>query len=352
MKIAFYIIVLSVPIWMTGCSETHLEKAGSSAQKSHEQFKRKINGADLEMPNKELCATSFEQLSSMNVSWVGVIPYGYTRKNDSKVNYDHPHQWWGEQSKGVIKTIQLAREKRFKIMLKPHVWISGEGWPGEFTCDTEREWENWEQSYYDYIMRFATIAASFDVEIFCVGTEYRIAVRERVDFWNDLISDVREVYDGKITYAANWDNYANVAFWNKLDVVGIDAYFPITNTKHPQSKALKSGFKKLARRLHAFSDSCHRQILFTEYGFRSLDYSTSGYYKYQVEELSTNTELQAEAYRAFLSTFWNKEWITGGFFWKYQFKSRSALGGLENNNYTPQYKPAQKVLSNHYNRGK
>jgi hypothetical protein len=79
-----------------------------------------------------------------------------------------------------------------------------------------------------------------------------------------------------------------------------------------------------------------------------LDYSTSGYYKYQVDELDTNPELQADAYETFLATFWSKPWIKGGFFWKYQFRTESELGGLENNKYTPQYKPAQEVVSRYY----
>lgn len=335
------------------CKEDNNDKPVRSKQeKVTEQVHAKINGADLEMPDKELATSSFKKLNAMNVNWVGIIPYGYTRKNSSSVNYNYPFQWWGEKTAGVIKTIQLAKEKGLKIMLKPHVWVSGEGWPGEFTCDTEKEWEIWEHSYRDYILTFAKIADSMDVAVFCIGTEYRLSVRERSDFWVELIDAVRKVYSNKITYAANWDNYEKVSFWHKLDYVGIDAYFPITERKHPTSDELKIGFEKLANRLKKFSDSCQKKILFTEYGFRSLDYSTSGYYKHQVEELSSNTELQADAYRTFLSTFWDNSWIKGGFFWKYQFKSKHKLGGLTNNKYTPQYKPAQEVISKYYGKSK
>ena len=235
-------------------------------------------------------------------------------------------------------------------MIKPHVWITGEGWPGEFKCETDQSWEIWEDSYYEYIMKFAEMADSLDVEVFCIGTEYRLAVRERTQFWERLIDSVRNVYNGKVTYAANWDNYENVTFWDKLDFIGIDAYFPITKAKHPKREELKIGFEKLSFQLKRFSDSCDRKILFTEYGFRSLDYSTSGYYKYQTDELSTNPELQADAYEAFLSVFWKESWIKGGFFWKYQFRSESELGGIKNNRYTPQFKPAQKVVSHYYGR--
>ncbi len=350
MKTYYFIFIFSIPFLLASCNDVTQEEPAQSTEKAQVKSEEKINGADLEMPNTALEASSLAGLNSMNVNWIGVIPYGYTRKDSSTVNYDYPFQWWGEKPEGVVKTIQLARSKGMKIMLKPHVWISGEGWPGEFKCESDETWKSWEDSYYDYIMKFAEMADSLDVEVFCIGTEYRIAVRDRPQFWERLIDSVRVIYNGKITYAANWDNYGKVTFWSKLDFIGIDAYFPITEAKHPKPEELKHGFEKLSLQLEQFSDSCDRQILFTEYGFRSLDYSTSGYYKYQVDELSTNPELQADAYQAFLSVFWKEPWIKGGFFWKYQFRSESELGGIKNNRYTPQFKPAQKVVSRHYSK--
>jgi homoserine trans-succinylase len=33
----------------------------------------------------------------------------------------------------------------------------------------------------------------------------------------------------KLTYAANWDDFDKVPFWNELDYIGIDAYFPLSD---------------------------------------------------------------------------------------------------------------------------
>jgi hypothetical protein len=341
-------IVISIFSLFVSCSQNSDNESPIPKKLIKEEKLATINGANLEMPVKPLTSTSFDSLKAMNVKWVGIIPYGYIRKNSSEVVYDYPFQWWGEKTEGVIKSIQLARKKGLKIMLKPHVWVSGKGWPGEFECKNEKDWKKWEESYHDYIMEFAKIADSLDVEVFCIGTEYRLAVRQRKAFWERLTDSVRSVYKNKVTYAANWDNYENVSFWNTLDFIGIDAYFPVTQGRDPKSNELINGFERLALKLKLFSDTIGKDILFTEYGFRSLDYATSGYYKYQTEELSTNTSLQAEAYKSFLSTFWDKSWIAGGFFWKYQFRGKAELGGLSNDKYTPQYKPAQKVISKYY----
>lgn len=45
--------------------------------------------------------------------------------------------------------------------------------------------------------------------------------------WQHLITAVRQRYSGQLTYAANFDNYMDIAFWDRLDVMGINAYFPL-----------------------------------------------------------------------------------------------------------------------------
>lgn len=60
-----------------------------------------------------------------------------------------------------------------------------------------------------------------------------------LDYWSTLIKTVRESYSGKLTYAANFDNYQNIAFWDQLDYIGINAYFPLRNSIAPATIAQK-----------------------------------------------------------------------------------------------------------------
>jgi hypothetical protein len=41
--------------------------------------------------------------------------------------------------------------------------------------------------------------------------------------------EIRKIYTGKLTYAANWDDFDKVPFWKELDYIGIDAYFPLSD---------------------------------------------------------------------------------------------------------------------------
>ena len=45
--------------------------------------------------------------------------------------------------------------------------------------------------------------------------------------WSELIAAVRAVYGGELTYAANFDQFREVGFWPDLDLLGINAYFPL-----------------------------------------------------------------------------------------------------------------------------
>lgn len=55
--------------------------------------------------------------------------------------------------------------------------------------------------------------------------------------WRELIARVREVYDGPLGYAANFDQYQEVGFWDALDVMGINAYFQLRPELLPQRDA-------------------------------------------------------------------------------------------------------------------
>jgi hypothetical protein len=35
----------------------------------------------------------------------------------------------------------------------------------------------------------------------------------RPKYWQELILEIRKVYKGKLTYAANWDEFKRVPFW-------------------------------------------------------------------------------------------------------------------------------------------
>ncbi|MBV6644677.1 MAG: hypothetical protein KI790_04475 [Cyclobacteriaceae bacterium] len=304
-----------------------------------------INGVSLVSPPRPVEEEDFHSIANINANWVAIIPYGFSPDDDPSVYYDMKGQWWGERREGTEVLIKYAQQNNLKVMLKPHVWVRSQGWTGEYELGTEEDWKKWERSYQNYILEFAHLAEKYKVPLFCVGTEYRRVVVKRPLFWGHLIDTVSQVYSGKITYAANWDNFHNVTFWNKVDYIGVDAYFPLCEDPIPTVETIVSGWQKQYNELYAISKQYQKPILFTEYGYQSVVGAAGKHW--EVDKSKLNMTAQANAYRAIFQRFWGEDWFAGGFLWKWHFSDHA--GGLEDPNFTPQGKPSEAVIRQHYN---
>lgn len=305
-----------------------------------------INGVSIVNPPREISAEKMGEVKRINAGWVAVIPYGFSNSGSPKVTFDHSRQWWGEHTNGTCVLIQHAKSHRLKVMLKPHVWVSGEGWTGDYTLSSEQDWSIWEKEFSAYIMNHARVADSLNVEILCIGTEYRIPARERPDFWRNLITEVRSVYDGKVTYASNWDNYENITWWDAVDYIGIDAYFPLAEGDHPSVEEIEEGWIPIKNKMNTFAQKWNRPILFTEYGFQSANGAAGRHWELDKSETNANSQLQADAYEATYRALMDEEWFAGGFLWKWHFNER--YGNWRGTEWTPQNKPAEKVIARWY----
>jgi hypothetical protein len=307
---------------------------------SHDRF----YGVSLESPPRPIDSAVFASVNQSFSSYVAIIPYAFSRKGSPTVHYSHDHHWWGESYAGVAEMIRMARQEGFRIMLKPHVWIQDDGWPGEYALTSEEDWQEWEDSYERYIVDFAQLADSLQVEAFCIGTEYRKAVVARPDYWRHLIKEVRKIYHGSITYAANWDNYQKVDFWDELDFIGIDAYFPLDTSALPSVNQLRKAWQPIVGQLEAFSESKGRPIVFTEYGYRSVIGSTGPHW--ELNQSPFDEKSQNRAYQAMYESIWDQPWFAGGFLWKWRFYENA--GGNGDTGYTPQGKQALTTIANYY----
>jgi len=309
-----------------------------------------MNGVSFVAPPRELHGNPFMPVKTINADWVAIMPFAFTPENTPEVIFDRQRQWWGEKTIGIIKTIEYAKQHKLKILLKPHVWVRGQGWTGEFKLENEEEWLIWEKSYEKYILNYAAIADSLDVDAFCIGLEFKHAVQERPEFWRNLINKARESYQGRITYAANWDNFENIPFWDEIDFIGINAYFPLSQKDTPEVRELLTAWIDKKQSLLELSKRYKKPIVFTEFGYRSIDKAAGNQWELQHHRRfngQPNFEVQERAYAALFSTFWNEPWFKGGFLWKWYPDQQRNLDG-QNSDYTPQKKPAEKIIIEWY----
>jgi len=285
---------------------------------------------------------------NVNANYAAVMPFGFLRTLDSpKVIFDTERQWYGETKQGAEQYIEFLQKNGVKVMLKPQIWV----WRGEFTGEiemtSEADWQELEKTYSDFILTFAQLAQKTQVELLCVGTELERFVKHRPEYWSKLIEQVRQIYSGKLTYAANWDEYSRTPFWEQLDFIGVDAYFPLSEKRYPTTTEMHTGWQKWKTKLVDLASVEERPVLFTEFGYRSMDYTAHKPWLVDQNDTAVNLKAQAEATQVIFDEFWKEDWFAGGFVWKW-FIHHGDVGGEKDNRFTPQNKPAEKVIRNFY----
>lgn len=306
----------------------------------------KVDGVCFVGPPRRPAQNPLHPIEAIGAGWVAITPYAFSRAGEPSVTANHDRQWWGERTDGAKETIAWAREAGLKVMLKPHVWVRGQGWCGDFTLETDAEWQKWEEDYLNYVRPLAELAEETGVEVFCIGTEYRQVVRKRPVCFSRIICALREVYSGKLTYAANWDNYEQVSFWAELDYIGIDAYFPLTEAERPTVRELEKAWKPWKTELATYAAHHQKPLLFTEYGYRPVQHTAAR--PWETKGGTLDMEMQQRAYEALYQSFWQEDWFAGGFLWKWF--ADPAAGGANHQGFTPQNKPVLKVISSWYSK--
>ncbi len=308
---------------------------------------KKVNGVSFVASRDAIDQTHVDPVVKVNANYAAVMPFGFLKSlTATEVIHNTDRQWFGETRKGAKQYAEQLQKNNIKIMIKPQIWV----WNGEFTglieMESEETWKQFEASYESFILEYASLAQEVNAEMYCIGTELHKFVAARPAFWKQLITKVKAVYKGKLTYAENWDSFDKAPFWDQLDFIGIDAYFPLSEEKMPTLETLQKGWQSHKDKIVALTKKLDRKVLFTEYGYRSMDYV--GKEPWDSNRGKTlNIKAQEVALQALFNEFWKEEWFAGGFIWKW-FHNYEKSGGLENDQFTPQNKPAEETVRQHY----
>lgn len=311
-------------------------------------YAQKIGGLTFVATPKPISEKSVLDIKNINVGWVTLVPYGFQRGFEGELVHNLERQWWGEKVDGVEECIKMCKAQGIKIMIKPQIWVRGK-WIGDLDYKTDAEWEKWENQYKNYLMAYVKVAVKTNADMICIGTEIRNSVAKRPQFWKGLIKEIKKTYKGKLTYSANWDDYSKISFWKDLDYIGISSYYPLVATKTPTVKELVSKWEPIKRELGRYSKRFEKKILFTEYGYLTVDGCTGKTWELEknLKSLPKNEEAQKNAYEALYSVFWKEDFWAGGFIWKW-FPDGMGHEGQPDKDYTPQGKLAESVVKRWY----
>ncbi|MGA3343824.1 MAG: hypothetical protein ABSC76_03050 [Terracidiphilus sp.] len=262
----------------------------------------------------------------------------------------------------VVAAIANLQAQGIKVALKPHVDSFDGTWRGEFappSNDTPTEaaaWATaWFASYQTFILHYAAIAAENNVDTFVIGCELReLSGSAYESYWDNIIAQIRTSYPSlTLTYAANAtsvdDEFTSVSFWDKLDMIGVDGYFPLTNHADPTVAQLVNAWTTAADNVNGFAPETALKnlqtaypslpLIFTEIGYPSAAGSNEAPYNYSPTGSYDPTE-QEDCYEAFFEVFsLDTSWMKGVFWWDWSVSAP----GASDTGYSPQNKPAGEI---------
>lgn len=301
-------------------------------------------------------STKFNIIHRNNIEWVTIVPWGFqTNYNSTELNHHRGDSTnIKERNKRTVSRMELLHNSGFKVFLKPHIWIQepDEGkWRSDIYPETEADWKIWKEDYKDFILRYAKVAEHGKAEMFCIGTELSRLSVEKPKYWFELIKEIKQIYSGKITYAANWyKEYEQITFWKELDYIGIQAYFPLSSKLVPSSDELCEGWEDYMPTLKSISETNGRKIIFSEMGYKSTADSAIKPWEWIEEPENqgkpTSVETQANCYDAFFKTIWKQPWFAGVHLWQIRLDASRRTGSMQIKDFTPIDKPAEKIIAN------
>lgn len=254
---------------------------------------------------------AMDAIKKVGATWACTHPYAGIQR-DGRVSVRGT--WEQGAPRHWTRPIKEAHDRGLKILIKPHLSYWGRfSWRGAIEFTNEEDWDRFFTTYETWIV--AVAKACKEADGFVVGTELDRTIKF-TDRWRKIIKSVRAVTKAPLTYAANWTDYEKVKFWKDLDVIGIQAYFPLAQEVGASEKEIQAGWKAIMDRLRKFADGRGKDIVFTELGYNCSHNAPVKPWDYRRDGADA-LPVQKTCLRAALTSVEEEPKVIGAFLWKW-----------------------------------
>jgi hypothetical protein len=291
---------------------------------------------------------SLDSLSELNVNALAIVPYTSMRDPNKPTSLSISSSAGGENDWATICSAREAQKRGWFVLLKPQIWVGGGHWPGDVDFATEEEWDTFFDNYTYWIMHYALLAEQEKIGGLCLGTELVKTTLKHPERWREVIRKVRKVYGGQLTYAANWgEEFEGFTFWDDLDAIGLNSYYPISESDAPIDEELLAGARRWMKLAAEVSQKTDRPLWLTEVGYRSV---TNAWKNPHAEsgDRPADAEAQARCYRAMLTAAGETPELSGMFLWKWPSYLGRRSGRHQEKEFCIGGKPAAQELGAFY----
>ncbi|WP_158305830.1 glycoside hydrolase family 113 [Parvularcula bermudensis] len=310
--------------------EEEAPKAMEPSSEAGPTFNRTFNGVSFDSFGGELWQRAGAQLGldeavAMNANSIALTPRLWQDSATASHVYNSEDQT--ESLASVDLMIKTAHARGLQVMLKPHINSHDRSFSGTWAPEDA---DAWFDSYTAELLNFARIAEANNVEMFSIANELQtITSGAYTEHWLELIAEVREVYSGQITLASQYWRLNEIEFLDKLDFIGVNAYFPLSDKDVPTADEVYDawtspgaayasknfGGLSVVDYTKALSEKYDKPVIITEVGFRSIEGAATAPGNYAMEG-AANDDVQTALYEGFMRAWGEQgDWFQGTFFW-------------------------------------
>jgi hypothetical protein len=255
----------------------------------------------------------------LGATWISLTPFG--RAWDLKANgvdktFELP---LSDNQRGLRQAVKQAHARGLKVLLVPHLWVESGGWRAEIDPGTDEGWRRFAESYRAYVLTWARFAASLHVDMLAAGVELRSWLTStHAPSFLPILRDIRAAYPGLLTYAANWDDVDQTVILGELDVIGINAFYPLTDKSTASDAALVDGGLEVAKKVKALAELWQKPVMFNEFGYTARTDPALRPWEWpdHMSDVTVDARAQAAAYRGLLAAMLQTRELVGGFVWR------------------------------------
>jgi len=259
------------------------------------------------------------ECTQMGASWIAITPFGRVNDLDERgidLTFESP---FAKNRDDVRRAIRMAHARGLHVMLVPHIWVESGGWRALIDPKTDDGWRRWAESYRAFARAWALVAEEERAEIFSAGVELRSWVTSgHAPSFAAIVRDLRSVYHGILTYSANWDDVEQTVILGELDVIGINAFYPLADHDGAAERDLLAGAQKVRAKVHDLATTWNKPVLFTEIGYTTRPDQAVRPWEWpdKMTHVKVDEAAQALAYRALLAPLLDEPSFAGFFVWR------------------------------------
>ena len=256
---------------------------------------------------------------AMGATWIALTPFGRAADltgTGVDFTFEAPFE---RNRRDVMRAVAMAHAHGLHVMLVPHLWVESGDWRALIDPGSDAKWARWASSYGRFARAWAEVAEASHVEMFSAGVELRswVTTAHGASFTR-LLRDLRGVYHGLLTYSANWDDVDQAVVLGDVDVIGINAFYPLEDVSGASEASMVERARAVRGKVHELSTTWRKPVLFTEIGYTTRPDPAlrpwewpDGMTHVQVDETA-----QATAYRALIEPMLDEPDFAGFFVWR------------------------------------